>query len=146
MKTPSEAYTFAFAPLFSQGVIWAMTLYKKINGFGGYGVGINPSITTLMFRDGLIAFLLISSVIIICLSYSVYVHDLQNTVWSILVTILSIWGGRIVMNMQRLKVSPIPPQAELTSYIEDSSANTTINFLHESEEDEANGIGAEFPM
>ena len=49
------------------------------------------------------------------------------------------------MNMQRLKVPPVP-QVELASNIETSAASTAINFMHESDEDELNGMRAEFPM
>ncbi|PPQ96695.1 LOW QUALITY PROTEIN: hypothetical protein CVT26_010247 [Gymnopilus dilepis] len=139
-RTPKEAYTLAFAPLFTEGVIWAMTLYKKVSGSGDiprYGVGINHSITTLMFRDGLIAFLLIS-----CPSFLIGRRDFSSYYY-LLSFLFS--GGRIVMNMQRLKVPPVP-QVELASNIETSAASTAINFMHESDEDELNGMRAEFPM
>jgi len=151
MKTPPEAYILAIYPLVTQAVIWTMTWYKKVRSFGdGSWYGMGGPIATLMFRDGLLAFMFITAIFPVLLSYSVYVHDLTNSVWTILVTVLSIGGCRIIMNMQRLKIPRELSEVELTTFVvtwgADSGVKSSPPQFYEDDEDDYAESRLEFPM
>ncbi|KDR70147.1 hypothetical protein GALMADRAFT_230143 [Galerina marginata CBS 339.88] len=146
METPTGAYLLAFTPLAMQGLIWSMIWYKQINPSPWFRSG--GPIGTLMFRDGLVSFLLLSSIIPVCLSYSVYVHDLTDSVWTVLVTIYSIGGCRTIMNMQRLKIPQTASAVELAPLMPPSCTTTGVNIsrMVDDDDDDDDGTRAEFPI
>ncbi|CAA7262501.1 unnamed protein product [Cyclocybe aegerita] len=147
-RTPKTAIGVVLPPILMQCLILALTLYKRYHNRDSL---YPPPLVELVSRDGSAIFVAVSATFAISLSYSAHVHVLTHSVWSILATLLTIGGSRVVMNMQRLKV-PFNARTEtsdiqLTSYVATGTALvvTGISPSYFDPPGDLDGMEPEFP-
>ncbi|KAF8965431.1 hypothetical protein BDZ97DRAFT_1812133 [Flammula alnicola] len=104
---------FSITPIVVQAMIWVMTWYKQANPSKEWQAPSYHKIVSTVFRDGLVVFLLFCTLFTVPTTYSLRVHSLTHSVWSLLTTILSVAGCRVIINMQTLKLNR--PPLSLTS-------------------------------
>jgi hypothetical protein len=146
LNTPKESLALGFAVVIMQGLLWGMTWYKQVT-LPRTSRSHKP-VVSVMFRDGLAVFLIISALLICSVFFSMFKYQLSNSVWSIFVTLLSISGCRVIMNMQRLKYRQDVSEIELSTIIHTSFITTgTISSAPMTTEEEAyfDGTEVEFP-
>ncbi|KAF8154766.1 hypothetical protein B0H34DRAFT_717779 [Crassisporium funariophilum] len=119
-ETPMEALGVTVVPVITQIIVWGMTWYKQ----AFQKDRTSSPIVNMVFRDGLAIFLVVCLIFSLPVSYSLRVHVLTHNIWSIMATVLSISGCRIIMNMRRIKLRPPQTEIELDSCFASQNAYT----------------------
>ncbi|KAF9044377.1 hypothetical protein BJ165DRAFT_195275 [Panaeolus papilionaceus] len=122
VTTPKEILGMSICSVVVQLIIWIMTWYKRV--IASRERTPPAPIMHVIHRDGLIVCIGVTFFFGVTVPYSYFVHDLTHSVFSCLITLLSVAGCRIIMNMQQIKVPPDVNTAdldiELTSCIQTS--------------------------
>ncbi|KAF9476231.1 hypothetical protein BDN70DRAFT_882673 [Pholiota conissans] len=136
-QTPKAAVYLAITPIMMQGIIWSMTWYKRKN----FSFSVQEweaserfkRITSLMLRDGLVVWVLLSTILLVSVCVTMFVHTVSHSIWTILTTLLSIGGCRVIINTQKLKIPRITGVVEFerttgihTSFFESGVSLTSI--------------------
>ncbi|KDR79385.1 hypothetical protein GALMADRAFT_137227 [Galerina marginata CBS 339.88] len=118
LETPADVIYFMATVVFSQTVLLILTVRKRKVAFG------QSPLIDLVVRDGAWVFVLIVSMFVAIIPYSFIVQVFKPHiifVWPI--TLLSVTACRLILNMQKITVSPVAGQ-----FSGQASTNTNIAF------------------
>ncbi|KAF8965453.1 hypothetical protein BDZ97DRAFT_783013 [Flammula alnicola] len=124
-----HAIILCVAQIVVQVIIWVMTWYKQANPFKEWQGPSYKIMVSRAFRDGLVVFLLFCTLFAVPTAYSLRVRSLTHSVFTLLTTVLSVAGCRVIINVQTLTLhrSGASPDSEvqLTSDFASSCFTTT---------------------
>ncbi|TFK34702.1 hypothetical protein BDQ12DRAFT_726739 [Crucibulum laeve] len=114
-STPKEVCIMGVVAVVVQLILWFMTMYKQATSKNKRQEG---PLLQLMTRDGAIVCIGLSAFFGFAVPYTYFVHELTHSAFSILISLLSVIGCRVIMNIQKLKVPlQIESSVELTTWI-----------------------------
>ncbi|KJA22488.1 hypothetical protein HYPSUDRAFT_40868 [Hypholoma sublateritium FD-334 SS-4] len=120
--TPLEAILLSAAPVALQALIWTMTWYKRYHPArtrDSYPQTARyQQFIAEMSIDGSVIFLVLAVLMAVFVFLSLFVRSMTHNAWSILTTLLSVAGCRVIVNMYTLKV----PARTVPDAIEENNA------------------------
>jgi len=120
VKTPWMIGFMNTVVLVIQAIVWGMTAWKSSNYGGKGGKGI--CLVRIAHRDGAAAWIAMTVFFAVVTPYTYLVKVLTHSMFSLVMTLISFVGGRIILNIQDAQNIEEIPEFELsTVFSEDST-------------------------